>query len=628
MFGDIEFVPAHKALCQFPLITDMLITLWDPSASSELQSIEASAQAHEGTTHDYGQSAAVSSTTQRLTDATPPAASAQAKFNLVPSAVEKWGTFNEEMKIEEIMDGQEELLNGVIANNVFRSFKTERHANTPNEKFCASIMDRMFTGPFLDDVVHTNVEFARYGLEFFVEDAHSGFRTDWTIAREAKPDDPNDKVDVHCGMPATGPSTRYAIIVHEHKACAKFPNSVKRADVVEEAEEIASQENVNVQEVLQPTVLHHMHDDLTDYWYHFTRDNNYKDAEIRDFRSPIVQVYVYMLRMCVRYGVLSTTDRTWFLRLEPDNTLLVSQVFEGIGTGEKSVKLAYAAFIVNALKNAKLELNDEERERIFTSVPFVDGILLKDMTQWKGSYNMLVGKSTGGSGGLVSSLVKAAKRITGRGNKGATKNMNTTTSSSDDDESLIKKLKALQDSLPCTVEQFPYRGGLEGVIKQYPMGQYSISAHTVLFGVDYVAKVMTPKNDSRQYQMDAIASFENEMAVYEELRPLMGIHIPFYLFGGRHMFNDLLIAVSYEGDALSQLPKASITSEIKHKARAALSAVHEYGVAHNDIRLNNFVVDHIGAVRVIDFGMATVGASDKLIAGDNAAFDKLFAFVE
>ena len=56
--------------------------------------------------------------------------------------------------------------------------------------------------------------------------------------------------------------------------------------------------------------------------------------------------------------------------------------------------------------------------------------------------------------------------------------------------------------------------------------------------------------------------------------------------------------------------------------------MHEYGVAHNDIRLNNFVVDHIGAVRVIDFGMATVGASDKLIAGDNAAFDKLFAFVE
>lgn len=71
------------------------------------------------------------------------------------------------------------------------------------------------------------------------------------------------------------------------------------------------------------------------------------------------------------------------------------------------------------------------------------------------------------------------------------------------------KLRALQDSLPYIVAQFPYRGGLEGVIEEYPMGQYSISARAVTYGVEYVAKVMTPKDNFKEYGRDAIASFEN-----------------------------------------------------------------------------------------------------------------------
>mmetsp|Transcript_20084 Transcript_20084/g.39466 ORF Transcript_20084/g.39466 Transcript_20084/m.39466 type:complete len:105 (+) Transcript_20084:1513-1827(+) len=103
----------------------------------------------------------------------------------------------------------------------------------------------------------------------------------------------------------------------------------------------------------------------------------------------------------------------------------------------------------------------------------------------------------------------------------------------------------------------------------------------------------------------------------------MGIHVLFYLFGGRHMLNDLLIAVTYHDDALSRLPRVQSQLTLS----TDLSAVHECGVAHNDVRLNNFVVDTNQVVRVIDFGMASIGASDKMIAGDNATFDILFAFV-
>mmetsp|Transcript_9854 Transcript_9854/g.19364 ORF Transcript_9854/g.19364 Transcript_9854/m.19364 type:complete len:174 (-) Transcript_9854:621-1142(-) len=166
----------------------MLITLWNLDALSEQQSIEASTQAQKGTPWSYVESEAVSSSVQRLTplDAKPPTASAQTKFNLEPTEVKIWDSFDDDLRMEEMTIGGEDLLNGVAADILFMPLKTHLSSAQPNEQFCADSMSTHFVSPFLHKVVRENEEVVKYGVEFFTEDTHGGFRADWAIGRKAK----------------------------------------------------------------------------------------------------------------------------------------------------------------------------------------------------------------------------------------------------------------------------------------------------------------------------------------------------------------------------------------------------------------------------------------------------------
>ncbi|GBG16251.1 Hypothetical Protein FCC1311_117262, partial [Hondaea fermentalgiana] len=114
----------------------------------------------------------------------------------------------------------------------------------------------------------------------------------------------------------------------------------------------------------------------------------------------------------------------------------------------------------------------------------------------------------------------------------------------------IENQEALRQLLPLKSDlHFPYAGGLLDVIKQFPEGQFGFSIRVDTGGVDTVVKVMTPSKSTDETR-EAEFAFWNEMDVYLQLRPLWGTHVPWYLYGGRHIFNDLIVATTYAGESL------------------------------------------------------------------------------
>ncbi|KAJ6574114.1 hypothetical protein B0H19DRAFT_600469 [Mycena capillaripes] len=64
------------------------------------------------------------------------------------------------------------------------------------------------------------------------------------------------------------------------------------------------------------------------------------------------------------------------------------------------------------------------------------------------------------------------------------------------------------------------------------------------------------------------------------------------------------VVLSYEGTAIRNL--ASLTLEHKRQLLETLHSLHDRGIHHHDVREQNIVVDHRGAISLIDFDCATL----------------------
>ncbi|GBG30082.1 Hypothetical Protein FCC1311_063022 [Hondaea fermentalgiana] len=167
----------------------------------------------------------------------------------------------------------------------------------------------------------------------------------------------------------------------------------------------------------------------------------------------------------------------------------------------------------------------------------------------------------------------------------------------------LRGKEALRELLPFKSDlHIPSAGELLDVIQQYPEGQYGFTIRVDTGGVDAVVKVMTPAKAPEE-------THKAEPAFW-------------YLYGGRNIFNDLIVATTYAGESLDS---SAVSDNVREKAWAALMVVHAAGVAHRNVLLWNFVVDDAGAVRIIDFAQAKTGASIYKLQKDCDDFDRIFS---
>ena len=102
-------------------------------------------------------------------------------------------------------------------------------------------------------------------------------------------------------------------------------------------------------------------------------------------------------------------------------------------------------------------------------------------------------------------------------------------------------------------------------------------------------------------QSNMLAELHNEIEIYRLLSDLQGKSIPKLVLHGYWEGGMYCIGFSLCGtvpDALSESQKQSLLS--------TLDAIHNRGIMHNDIKKENILVDENGAVFLIDFGFATL----------------------
>ncbi|KAJ3271053.1 hypothetical protein HK104_004753 [Borealophlyctis nickersoniae] len=124
---------------------------------------------------------------------------------------------------------------------------------------------------------------------------------------------------------------------------------------------------------------------------------------------------------------------------------------------------------------------------------------------------------------------------------------------------------------------------------------------------------------------DYAAELERETKIYQHLEPLQGGRIP-NLFGFVTLWGILdILVLEPAGIRIEEEVCMALGGEdcIKQKMKEALREVHSCGVLHGDVRLQNFLWDGKGAVRVIDFGQATLNASAEQYAAEMRAVDDL-----
>ncbi|GBG32836.1 Hypothetical Protein FCC1311_090612 [Hondaea fermentalgiana] len=286
-------------------------------------------------------------------------------------------------------------------------------------------------------------------------------------------------------------------------------------------------------------------------------------------------VYAYMLRTFCRFGVLSTTNITWFMKLEPDNTLKITNGYDCTGNTEATnPKYAYFRLLLKASK----------------------GSVAADV-------------SGGGAAGRAPS-----------------------------DGSDEARLNFLRQTLPLDQSVFPYYGGVKDLLwEDSDACVHLMSVNSG--GLEQLIAVKTPEVDpyrerddeTEQEEMRLLQAFTNEIEVYETLRPLWGSRfVPWFLYGGRHLFSDFIVAITWEGKSLkSHFRKPSqYTKAVVDKAQETLLMVHGLGVAlrvdEPEDLASTFVMDDHGEVRLTRFRNATIKATPVELAQDIQYFNEHF----
>jgi serine/threonine protein kinase len=95
----------------------------------------------------------------------------------------------------------------------------------------------------------------------------------------------------------------------------------------------------------------------------------------------------------------------------------------------------------------------------------------------------------------------------------------------------------------------------------------------------------------------------NEVCAYDRLSHLQGTSIPRLLFHG--LIEEVLYCI---GLSLCGAVPETLTAGQKQMLLHGLDEIHKAGLLHNDIKVDNILVDEHGVARLIDFGFASLSS--------------------
>ncbi|CAK9034978.1 Uncharacterized protein SCF082_LOCUS21097 [Durusdinium trenchii] len=473
--------------------------------------------------------------------------------SLVPANVVLWSTFATDMDLARFLGDHSTMVNkGKFVGQPLKDF------GNSSESFALDVLKKTVVWPmrackfngrevqFVSEA--TDAERRRADMDWYFEGDH-GLSKDNPEGRrrsglfEAMSDafSKKDKVKVK----------RVCLLRHEHKDPGKFPVSSleeRSYDLVEFwGEAVAKAQEVRA-EAKSDMNLEDEEEDQQTYGelqkaYH---------VSLVSSTYPLCQILEYMMYSGMRFGVLSVTRATWFLRHNGDGILHVTEPYLYTGEGDKSTKLAYYAMLHHLMADPRR----------------VHAPMLDTNTQW---FKEVVRPRMSD---------KALKPLV---------------------QSLPARKPDQEFYFPCLVRlPFPDLG--DDLVQIFSSGKHVHVERRLAHGHDVVIKKLMDEEVK-----EAVESFENEEQVLMRLRGLEGSAVPELYHAGLY-FQEELIVTKYSGENMSQcFHGEQIPDWAAQGAVDALAEVHRAGVLHGDIALRNFVADTTTKqVRIIDFGFARI----------------------
>ncbi|KAF9410687.1 hypothetical protein BGZ76_005483 [Entomortierella beljakovae] len=285
---------------------------------------------------------------------------------------------------------------------------------------------------------------------------------------------------------------------------------------------------------------------------------------------PLQQIIGYMWCNGYRYGVLSTLDQTWFIRLRLDSTGNFTRDIEVSPTIHRSQN--DPTLLQSYLWLIRQANQDPHHEKTPPSEQEINNITLPE--HGNSDY-----KPTGHikSRTLSTGPQEMAKsdRLKGESSQSKGKNIN-------GQSAVVPSFKNMR-------------------LITHDEGAATFRA--TWQGEDVVVKKCDVWKD-RWIDQAVMEEIEHETEVYCFLQHLQGYYIPHLKIAGIADGIDLILVTEYAGANISGM---AISSSDRMKIRKALQAIHDAGVLHDDLRRENILMKQLGQDKhftIIDFGLS------------------------
>ncbi|KAG0095046.1 hypothetical protein BGZ93_006400 [Podila epicladia] len=289
------------------------------------------------------------------------------------------------------------------------------------------------------------------------------------------------------------------------------------------------------------------------------------------------QVFGYMRLNGYRYGLLSTYEQTWFLKRgdqDADRDLMVSPTI-AFNCSEPTLLQCYLWFIrqADADKRPLDPLPDTEIEKML------------NREQRRYDKRRKMGSSN-----------KEKKPI-----KGSL-------------SSLFGSRKSQSNSKETTRVILPAFDGMKLI---------SHDEHAQTYKASWQGYSVVVKKCDIWNQGPVVEELKHEARVYQALRTIQGRYIPELRIAGVANGMEMMLVTDFAGTDVSQ---ERLDESDQKKIKAALSAIHDLGVIHGDIRSQNILVqrdDPNGRFYFVDFGMSRITANKTELNWEMDVLDSL-----